>query len=37
VDKDAEKWYAKWTIENNKAKINDTIQSVDIYDGLYDV
>jgi hypothetical protein len=37
VDKEAEKWYASWTKENNKAKIRDNIQNVDIYDGLYNL
>jgi hypothetical protein len=37
VDKDAEKWYASWTKEKGDAKIIDTIQNVDIYDGLYDI
>lgn len=31
VDKDAEKWYASWTIENGKARVKDSIQNVDIY------
>lgn len=38
VDKDAEKWYANWIIENKdqgRARAT-TIQNVDIYDGLYD-
>jgi hypothetical protein len=42
VDKDAEKWYASWKVETNKAqvkeaRVKDTIQNVDIYDGLYDI
>lgn len=37
IDRDAEKWYASWKNENNKAVINNTIQNVDIYDGLYDL
>lgn len=37
VDKEAEKWYASWTKENGKAKVLDTIQNVDIYNGLYDI
>ena len=37
VDKDAEKWYASWKNENNRAVIKDNIQNVDIYDGRYDL
>lgn len=37
IDRDAEKWYASWEIKDNKAKMRDSIQSVDIYNGLYDV
>ena len=37
IDKEAEKWYASWISENNKAKIRDNIQNVDIYNGLYDL
>lgn len=37
VDKDAEKWYASWKRKNDKVTIQDTIQNVDIYDGLYDI
>lgn len=37
IDKDAEKWYASWTEANGKAKIQDSIQNVDIYNGLYDI
>lgn len=37
VDKEAEKWYASWTKENDKAKVHDSIQNVDIYNGLYDL
>jgi hypothetical protein len=37
VDKDAEKWYASWKNENNEAKVLDSIQTVDIYNGLYDI
>ena len=37
VDKDAEKWYASWINKNNQATVQDTIQNVDIYDGLYDI
>jgi hypothetical protein len=34
IDKDAEKWYASW-IRDGSTK--DTIQNVDIYNGLYDI
>jgi hypothetical protein len=42
VDKDAEKWYSSWTIENKEAKVKNSISSIDIYtnnDGksLYDI
>jgi hypothetical protein len=37
VDKDAEKLYASWMLSENKAKIRDNIQNVDIYNGLYDI
>lgn len=44
VDKDAEKWYVSWlfergkpVIKNGKPVISDSIQSIDIYDGLYDI
>ena len=37
VDKDAEKWYASWKSENGKAVVRNSIQNVDIYEGLYDV
>lgn len=37
VDKDAEKWYASWIKESGKATTYNTIQTVDIYDGLYDI
>jgi hypothetical protein len=36
VDKDAEKWYASWKRDQNKVKVRDTIQNVDIYNGLFD-
>ena len=36
VDKDVEKWYASWTKDGTKAKIRDSIQNIDIYNGLYD-
>lgn len=37
VDKDAEKLYACWKKENGTTAVKDRIQSVDIYDGLYDI
>ena len=37
VDRDTEKYYASWTKEDNTAKVQDTIQNVDIYNGLYDI
>ena len=37
LDKDAEKLYASWKNDNGTAKIKTSMQSVDIYDGLYDI
>jgi hypothetical protein len=37
VDKDAEKWYASWENKGGKAQIKDSIQNVDIYDGVFDI
>ena len=39
VDKDAEKWFSSWELnkDNGKATIKDTLQNVDIYNGLYDI
>lgn len=37
VDKDAEKWYSSWKLEDNKVVLQDNIQNVDIYNGLFDV
>lgn len=37
VDKDAEKWYASWKSENGRAVVRDSIQNVDIYNGLFDI
>lgn len=37
VDKDAEKWYASWSVDNNKAVVTDTIQNTNIYGKLYDI
>lgn len=36
IDKDVEKCYASWKVEDGKIKICDTIQKVDIYNELYD-
>ena len=37
VDRETEKYYASWTKENNSAKVRNTIQNVDIYNGLYNI
>ena len=37
VDKDMEKFYASWKNSNDSTQVNNTIQNVDIYDGLYDI
>jgi hypothetical protein len=37
VDKDAEKLYTSWKLKDGKAVSEDTIQNVDIYNGLYDI
>ena len=37
VDKDVEKLYASWKKGDNKAIVGTSLQSVDIYDGLYDI
>jgi hypothetical protein len=37
IDRDVEKQYASWSAINNKASIQDTIQNVDIYNGLYNL
>lgn len=37
VDKDTEKWYASSKQGKNKKVIQETISTVDIYDGLYDI
>ena len=37
IDKDAEKWYANWTIDGEKASPQTNIQNIDIYDGLFDI
>jgi hypothetical protein len=49
IDKDAEKWYASWTLDKEefgadgklkgklRSKTKDSIQNVDIYNGLFDL
>lgn len=41
VDKDAEKWYASWQPSSNDttfdAEVKNSIQNVDIYNGIYDI
>lgn len=37
ADKYVEKWYASWTLGNDKAVVGESLQSVDIYDKLYDI
>jgi hypothetical protein len=37
IDRDTERVYACWKKENGKAQIKNSIQNVDIYDGLYDI
>jgi hypothetical protein len=37
VDKDAEKWYASWKKADNKAMVGESLQTIDIYDGLYNI
>lgn len=37
VDKDAEKWYVSWENKNGEAQVKNSIQNVDIYNGLYDI
>lgn len=39
VDKEAEKWYASWQVPESgtDAVVKDSIQNVDIYDGLFDI
>ena len=37
IDREAEKWYASWTVEAGKPKVKNSIGSVDIYEGLYDI
>lgn len=37
VDKDAEKWYVSWQNKNGEAQVKNSIQNIDIYNGLYDI
>lgn len=37
IDKDAEKWYSSWKNIDGKATMQDSVQNVDIYNGLYDI
>ena len=37
IDRDVEKYYSSWISSDKKAKVRDSIQDVDIYDGLYDI
>lgn len=37
IDRDVEKYYASWKVEDGKIKVRDTIQNVDIYNGLYNI
>lgn len=37
IDRDAEKWYSSWMVDNSKAIVRDSIQNVDIYEGLFDI
>ena len=37
IDRDVEKYYANWKVENERATIRNNIHNVDIYDGLYDI
>ena len=37
VDKEAEKWYSSWKKEGTGLKVRDSIQNVDIYNGLFDL
>ena len=39
VDRDAEKWYASWSINKDDGKVymKENIQNVDIYKGLFDL
>jgi hypothetical protein len=37
VDKDTEKLYASWKKSNDKAVVGESLQNVDIYNGLYNI
>jgi hypothetical protein len=37
VDRDTEKWYASWKKENGVARVDTSLQTVDIYNGIYDI
>jgi hypothetical protein len=37
VDKDTEKLYSSWKIEDGRTIVKNNIQNVDIYNGLYDI
>ena len=37
IDRDIEKYYANWKIENERATIRNNIHNIDIYNGLYDI
>ena len=37
IDKNAEKWYAHWEVENGVARPKESILTADIYDGLFDI
>lgn len=37
IDKDTEKYYASWKNDDDKAKVINSIQNVDIYNGLFDI
>jgi hypothetical protein len=38
IDKDAEKWYASWKKDTkSEATVQNTIQNVDIYNGIFDI
>lgn len=37
ADKDVEKWYASWKKYDNEAIVDESLQNVDIYNGLYNI
>ena len=37
ADKDVEKYYASWVKKDGKEQVGTSLQSVDIYNGLYDI